>query len=115
MDVIANLKLGDSEIEDILLDLILRDTMNQSNYLATTVVDALSLNDIRVLEDTHRFAGFAVLKIPDIPSVLIEVGFMSNYQEALMLSKAEYRHKIGRAMVGSIDAYFKKIRPDHRS
>jgi len=115
VDVIANLNLGNSEVEDILLDLILRDTMNQSNYLATNVVDALRINGIRMLEKPHRFAGFAVLKIPDIPSVLIEVGFMSNYQEALMLSKAEYRHKIGRAMVASIEVYFKNIRLNHRS
>ena len=59
-----------------------------------------------LLPNTHRFAGFAVLKAPDIASVLVEMGYLSNVQdEALLLSPA-HRAKLAGAMLRAIDGYF---------
>ena len=59
-----------------------------------------------MLPNSHRFAGFAVLKSPDVPSVLIEMGYLSNAEEERLLRQAPYREKLARAAVRAIDDYF---------
>lgn len=109
-DLIAGVDLTheDKDVASILVDLVMRDTMNQSIFLANTLVDTMSLGHIKVLDNPHRYAGFAVLKAPDIPSVLVEMGFMSNRKEADMLSKPAHRKKIVRSLVRGIETYFDK-------
>lgn len=111
-DLIAGIDLSveDQEVANILVDLAMRDTMNQSNFFANTIVDTMKTNNMKLLEKPHRYAGFAVLKAPDIPSVLIEVGFLSNRTEAKNLSKPSYRKKVATAIKIGIDAYFKVAR-----
>lgn len=111
-DLIAGVDLTheDKDVANILLDLAMRDTMNQSKFFANTVVDQMRRNGVRILERPHRYAGFAVLKAPDVPSVLFEMGFMSNRSEARLLNTTEYRQKIASALVDSIKAYFEKVR-----
>jgi N-acetylmuramoyl-L-alanine amidase len=58
------------------------------------------------LRNTHRYAGFAVLKAPDIPSVLIELGYLSDSQDEALLLSAAHRAKLAGAMLGAIDGYF---------
>ncbi|QQG36674.1 MAG: N-acetylmuramoyl-L-alanine amidase [Micavibrio aeruginosavorus] len=115
-DLIAGLDLNtsDEQVATILVDLTMRDTMNQSKFFANKLVDHLD-NNIKMLENPHRYAGFAVLKAPDIPSVLIEMGFMSNPREAEQLAKPEYRRTLARALVTGIDAYFNKLHQMQRS
>lgn len=115
-DIIAGTDLSheDKQVAGILIDLAMRDTMNQSNFFANTIVDSMKNGNIKILEKPHRSAGFAVLKAPDIPSVLIEVGFMSNKREAQMLSRPEYRQKIARTIVSGVNAYFKKVQHNNR-
>jgi len=110
-DLIAGVDLSheDKEVANILIDLAMRDTMNQSKFFANTVVKQASRQGIQLLDGPHRFAGFAVLKAPDIPSVLIEMGFMSNKREVNQLTSPAYRQKIAAAIVGGIDAYFAKV------
>jgi len=110
-DLIAGVDLSheDKEVSNILLDLAMRETMNQSKFFANTVVETMQSNNIKVLRRTHRYAGFAVLKAPDIPSVLIELGFMSNKEDVRLLQKSSYRRKLASALVQSIDSYFKKV------
>jgi N-acetylmuramoyl-L-alanine amidase len=110
-DLIAGVDLTheDKEVSDILIDLAMRDTMNQSKFFANTVVATLPKHGIKVLNKPHRYAGFAVLKAPDIPSVLIEMGFMSNEQDVRLLSSNNYRRKMASALVDSIDRYFQKV------
>lgn len=110
-DLIAGVDLSheDKEVANILIDLAMRDTMNQSKFFANTVVTNTKKNGIRMLESPHRFAGFAVLKAPDVPSVLIEIGFMSNKNEVDQLSSPAYRQKIARSIASSIDTYFAKV------
>lgn len=115
-DLIAGVDLRheDKEVSDILIDLAMRDTMNQSKYFANTVVETLKTKGIPILGRTHRYAGFAVLKAPDIPSVLIEMGFMSNNQDVALLSTPSYRRKMASALTQSIDRYFKKVSQNQR-
>lgn len=111
-DIIAGVDLSveDKEVADILVDLAMRDTMNQSKFFANTLVSNMRANGVAVLENPHRHAGFAVLKAPDIPSVLIENGFMSNGAEAKLLSSPEHRAKMANALKQGIIAYFEHIK-----
>ena len=94
---------------NILLDLATRDTMNQSKFLANTVVVTMSGRGIKTLERPHRSAGFAVLKAPDIPSILVEMGYLTNRSEVARLSSPEHRKKIAGTLKASVDAYFAKV------
>lgn len=116
-DLMAGMDLdtNDEQVATILVDLTMRDTMNQSKFFANKLVGHMDNGEIRMLENPHRYAGFAVLKAPDIPSVLIEMGFMSNPKEAAQLSKPEYRRTLARALVKGIDGYFAKLQQMQRS
>lgn len=116
-DLIGGVDLSheDKDVADILIDLTVRDTMNQSKFLANTVVSTFKQGNIKTLERTHRYAGFAVLKAPDIPSILVEIGFMSNNSEAQALSTPEYRRKIAGALKNGIDAYFSRVQKNHKT
>lgn len=115
-DLIAGVDLSteDADVANILVDLAMRDTMNQSNFFAGVLVDSLQGAGIGILEKAHRQAGFAVLKAPDMPSVLIEIGFMSNAREVDRLVSPEYRGRLGQALVSGIDSYFEKVRKNQR-
>ena len=93
-DLIVGLDLSDEskEVRNILIDLTQRDTMNQSSVFVNTLINELKRN-FNLLQRTHRFAGFAVLKAPDIPSVLIEMGYLSNSKDAKLLVNEEYEKK----------------------
>lgn len=110
-DVIAGIDLSgqEADVANILLDLATRDTMNQSKFLANTVVLSLKGNKISMLERPHRSAGFAVLKAPDIPSILVEMGYLTNRSEVARLSSPEHRKKIASALKTSIDGYFARV------
>lgn len=116
-DLIGGVDLSheDKDVANILIDLAMRDTMNQSKFFANTVVNKLSASRVTTLDRTHRFAGFAVLKAADIPSVLIEMGFMSNGREAKALSSPEYRAQIASAIKTGVDAYFDKVQKNNKN
>lgn len=111
VDLIAGVDLSheDKEVANILIDLAMRDTMNQSKFFANMVVTKMRARGIRILEKPHRYAGFAVLKAPDIPSVLVEMGFMSNRSEEKLMATPDYQRKIASALTDSIDDYFAKV------
>ena len=79
--------------------------MNQSKSFANTLVAELGAVG-PVLRNTHRSAGFAVLKSPIVPSVLVEVGYLSNKSEEKLLRTEAHRRKITGAIVKAIDRYF---------
>ena len=60
----------------------------------------------KLLKNTHRFAGFAVLKAPDIPSVLLEMGYLSNRSEEANLRKSAYRKKLAVSTANAVERYF---------
>lgn len=116
-DLIAGMDLdtNDEQVATILVDLTMRDTMNQSKFFANKLVGHMDSGNIEMLENPHRYAGFAVLKAPDIPSVLIEMGFMSNPREAAQLTRPEYRRALAKTLVTGIDMYFSKLQQMQRS
>lgn len=65
-------------------------------------------SDINLLARPHRQAGFAVLKAPDVPSVLIEMGFISNKQDYNLLISEEYRRRIMKHLSNVVDQYLEK-------
>jgi N-acetylmuramoyl-L-alanine amidase len=106
-DLIAGVNLAGEtpEVTNILIDLAQRETMNESARFAGRLVKNLP-SETRTLRNSHRFAGFAVLKSADIPSVLVELGFMSNPQDEKALKTKTYRSHLVRSLVQSIDDYF---------
>jgi N-acetylmuramoyl-L-alanine amidase len=108
VDVITgiNLNTTDADVANILIDLTQRETMNKSTTLADAMVAALHPK-INRLPSTHRFAGFRVLKAPDMPSVLIELGFLSNATDERLLLSPEYRDVVVASVLKGIDKYYK--------
>lgn len=106
-DLIAGLNLtsAGADVSGILINLAQRDTMNRSGRFAAELVRHLE-PQTRLLPRSHRFAGFAVLKAPDVPSVLIETGFLSNPADEALLRQPEHRRRLAIAIARAIDAYF---------
>jgi N-acetylmuramoyl-L-alanine amidase len=99
---------SDPEVNDILIDLARRQTSNLSIRVAENVVNHLRQH-IVMLPNPHRSADFVVLKAPDIPSTLVEIGCLSNRIEERDLRRASYRTEVIRALTRSVDAYFDAI------
>jgi N-acetylmuramoyl-L-alanine amidase len=89
----------------ILASLVRRETRIGSVRLARDLVGQLD-HDVPLLPNPARHAGFLVLKAADIPSVLIEMGFLSNPRDEAALRRAEYRARVAAAMKRAVDAYF---------
>jgi N-acetylmuramoyl-L-alanine amidase len=106
-DVIAGVDLSqeNSTVSSILIDLAQRETKNRSVQFAGMLVGALK-KDTPVLHNAHRFAGFVVLKAPDIPSVLIELGYLSSKDDEALLAAAGHRTKIAKDILRAVDGYF---------
>ena len=101
------------EVTDILIDLAQRRTKNLSARMAAYVVEEMA-KVTPVLKRAHRFAGFAVLKAPDVPSVLIELGFLSNPVDHKNLHNPAFRDKLAEGLARSIDNYFQGMQAAYR-
>ncbi len=114
-DLIAGIDLtGETpEVTNILIDLAQRESMNQSARFAADLVKELR-GVARILHNTHRFAGFAVLKAPDIPSVLLEAGFLSNKYDERNLKSGKYRARLAAALTRAVDRYFLRVEEAYR-
>lgn len=106
-DIIDGMDFSDNspEINDVLISLSQNDSRNKSSKFAAYVVNEMR-KIVKIQNNTHRFAGFAVLKAPDIPSVLVELGYLSNYTEEKYLRDASYRKKLGAAITRAVTTYF---------
>lgn len=106
-DAIAGIDFkGESpEVTGILIDLAQRETKNYSARFAKSVVD-YARHTTTLLEPTHRFAGFVVLKAPDVPSVLIELGFLTNHADEKRLTSSKWRTSLASSFVSAVDRYF---------
>lgn len=93
------------EVARILASLVRQETRAGSARLARGLVGELG-RDLPLLPKPARHAGFVVLKAPDIPSVLVEMGFMSNVEDEAELRREEHRARVANAMRRAIDAYF---------
>ncbi len=104
MDV--DLSQENERVGDILVDLAQRKTFSNSDRFAEMLVPELT-KVTQVLGNAHRRAGLAVLLAPDVPAVLVEMGFISNAQDEAALNSTAHRKKLMGALIVTIDDYFK--------
>ncbi len=93
------------DVARILASLVREETRAGSARMAQQMVGSLA-QDTRLLQNPSRQAGFMVLKAADIPSVLVEMGFMSNPQDEASLRQGAHRAKVAGAMKRAIESYF---------
>jgi N-acetylmuramoyl-L-alanine amidase len=107
-DVIAGVDLsGDNNpVASILIDLAQRETMNRSVRFAETVLSSLSAATPIRPTTPHRSAGFAVLKAPDIPAVLIELGYLTNQKDESEMLTESWRRRVADALAVAVDRHF---------
>ncbi|WP_296453035.1 N-acetylmuramoyl-L-alanine amidase [Phenylobacterium sp.] len=96
---------GDQGVRDILFDLTQRATRNRSAVFAQTLVSSIE-GRAPMLRRSHRDAGFMVLLAPDVPAVLLEMGFVSNVEDEARLRDPAQRARLMTAVTRAIDAHF---------
>jgi N-acetylmuramoyl-L-alanine amidase len=107
-DAIAGVDLSEEpeEVANILVDLTRRETKSFSMHFAHTLVGelrpALVLN-----RNAMRSAGFKVLRAPDVPSILLELGYLSSPEDVRLMTSPEWRDRATTAVVGAIGAFFR--------
>jgi N-acetylmuramoyl-L-alanine amidase len=94
-----------AEVHDILQDLTRRETRAYSHMFSRTLV-ALWKNAAQLNKNPQRSAGFRVLKALDVPSVLLELGYLSNEKDLANLVSPEWRDKAAGTLAGAIDSFF---------
>lgn len=106
-DVITGVDLSaqPAEVTRTLIDLAQRETNGLSVSLARSLVRELGA-ETKLLPQTHRSAGFAVLTAPDIPSVLIELGYLSNRDDEAGLRAPDHQKQLARGIRRALEAYF---------
>ncbi|MEO3433787.1 N-acetylmuramoyl-L-alanine amidase [Inquilinus sp. CAU 1745] len=106
-DALAGVQLDpeDDVMASILIDLAQRVTQNESHVFAEILVAELADRTL-LLNNSHRRAGFAVLTAPDVPSVLIEMGYLSNPSDEGQLRSEDHRRDLARGIAAAIDQYF---------
>ncbi len=106
-DVLAGLNIPDAtdEVFDILIDFARRETKNFSIILAREIISRL--DDVTHLApNPQQEAAFVVLKAPDVPSVLVELGFLTNAQDEQILQSPDWRENAAGRIVDAIAAFF---------
>ncbi len=107
-DLIMGVKLESEipEVANILIDLTKREKKNLSSKFAQHLLSKLRYR-IFLLRKPHRFANFYILKVPGLPSVLIELGYLSHKKEARLLQSTRHLDNICSGIIEAIDTYFK--------
>ncbi len=95
---------ADEDVLSILVDLKMTDSVEKSNDLAGLVREELERE--RVSECTVKQAGFLVLKSLAMPSVLVEVGFLTNTSDVNLLKRSDYRDRYAECLADAVDRYF---------
>ena len=105
-DQLAGIEIVDekAEVADILIDLIRRETHTFSIRFARSLVGELSTT-VGLINNPHRSAGFKVLRAPDVPSVLLELGYMSNAKDEQQLLSAEWRSKAAASVASAVELF----------
>ncbi|MCS6780871.1 MAG: N-acetylmuramoyl-L-alanine amidase, partial [Geminicoccaceae bacterium] len=110
-DVLSGVDLShhDPIVASILIDLAQRDTLNKSIALASALSEELK-RVTTLLRNHRRFGGFAVLKSLEVPSALIELGYLSNPEEAKRLVDGRHRKRLAGAIVAAVDRHLGNVR-----
>ena len=95
------------QVKDILYDLLRRETLNFSADFSNLLVSRLS-KSIAMSKDPQKSAAFKVLKQPHAPSVLIELGYMSNSRDQATMTTKGWQTKVAEAIGAAVDSYFNK-------
>lgn len=105
-DIIAGVDLGEesTEVTGILIDLAQRETKNLSILFAKRLIKELK-KSVRLSVRPHRSAGFRVLKAPDVPSILLEIGYLSSSSDERLMRSARWRKKAARAVARAADLF----------
>jgi len=108
-DAIGGVKLADepTDVADILIDLVQRETRTFSNRFAHLLMSEVK-NSMRLHKHPLKSAGFKVLKAPDVPSVLVEIGYVSNKVDLEHLLSDSWRSKAVASMSQAIDIFLSK-------
>jgi N-acetylmuramoyl-L-alanine amidase len=108
-DVIAGIDLGNQTktVSDILINLAQRESKNQALFFAKKAVAKLQPY-ARFTGKPMRSAAFVVLKAPDVPSVLVELGYLSSKEDEGLLNSADWRANMATAMANAVDDYFSR-------
>ncbi|MDD9991650.1 MAG: N-acetylmuramoyl-L-alanine amidase [Rhodospirillales bacterium] len=109
-DIVADIDLSegyDEEVAKVLISMVQQNTMNCSAVLAATLLPELG-HVVPLIKRPHRFGDFRVLKAPDIPSVLVELGFLSNDRDAERLQSESHRRILAGAIVKALDTYYRE-------
>jgi N-acetylmuramoyl-L-alanine amidase len=110
----VNLGIGDPVLARTLLDLSLTATINDSLKLGKAVLT--EMGEVNTLhKQSVEQAGFAVLKAPDVPSILVETAFISNPEEEKRLKDSAYQEKLATAILGGIKRYLAQNPPVARN
>jgi N-acetylmuramoyl-L-alanine amidase len=106
-DIIGGVNLGVEapEVGEIMVDLARRATNNVSVQFAETLQDGLESEEVGFRGEFHHFAAFAVLKAPDVPSVLLESGYVTNKADAERLFSGEGRRRLARGIARAIERH----------
>ncbi len=106
-DILNGVNLGgeNAEIASILVDLAQRETMNSSSNFAN-LLRRESSGELRLRSDFHRMAGFAVLKQPDMPSILLEIGYLTNSEDVDRIASEAGQRRIASGLRKAIDIHF---------
>ncbi len=113
---LIDVNLGSSrpEVSDILIDLSQRQTKNQSAVFAEILVPKLAKVG-PLVSNSHRDGNLFVLLAPDVPAVLIEMGFLSNKRDEINLNSKRYIKRLTGSIGDAVDAYFRKTDRLHAS
>jgi N-acetylmuramoyl-L-alanine amidase len=108
-DVIAGIDLGNQTktVSDILINLAQRESKNQALYFAKKAVAKLQPY-ARFTGKPVRSAAFVVLKAPDVPSILVELGYLSSVEDENLLNSVDWRNNMAIAMAHAVDDYFSR-------
>lgn len=108
-DAIAGIDLSNQSdaVASFLIELRQRQTMNESALFSETLIQEVGTST-RLLRNTHRFAGFAVLKSPDVPSVLMELGYLSNRRDEKLLRDPRHHELLARSILRATEAFFER-------
>lgn len=109
-DVVAGVSLAGQSgpVASILIGLAQRDTINQSVRFAETLVGQLGRVTDTLPRDPHRSAAFVVLKAPDVPAVLIELGYLTSPRDCTQMGTEQWRNGVSLAIADAVD---RQLRP----
>ncbi|MCC2110437.1 MAG: N-acetylmuramoyl-L-alanine amidase [Hyphomicrobiales bacterium] len=94
-----------NEVGDILTELTQRETNTFSAVFAKSLVGEFR-SAIKLVKNPHRSGGFLVLRAPDVPSILIELGYLSNAHDEQMLTSEDWRERTANAVIEAIRSFF---------